>query len=283
MQSASCRKARRPCRPLRWFGFRPDGFARENGPKEFRIFCLGGSTVQGSPFAIETAFSTWLELSLQAAEPKRQWDVVNCGGVSYASYRLVPILEEVLGYEPDLIILYTGHNEFLEDRPELESEVDAMLEYRGGLEQYHHHRDGLTPEELKRWKALVAEAAEYQSTSMYQATIVLEEALKIDDQHAGLHYLAAKCYDALGRSDQARRSYLNAKELDICPLVDVRKLYEDLSDSGIPGGYLLLDHVRPSIPGHQGMEVAPIILVLLLLGVLVILGSSGAPAFIYPL
>ena len=71
--------------------------------------------------------------------------------------------------------------------------------------------------------------------------------------------------------------------MDICPLVDVRKLYEDLSDSGIPGGYLLLDHVRPSIPGHQGMEVAPIILVLLLLGVLVILGSSGAPAFIYPL
>ena len=43
--------------------------------------------------------------------------MINCGGVSYASYRLVPILEEVLeNYSPDLVILYTGQNEFLEDR-----------------------------------------------------------------------------------------------------------------------------------------------------------------------
>ena len=31
-----------------------------------------------------------LELSLRAARPEREWDVINCGGVSYASYRLVP-------------------------------------------------------------------------------------------------------------------------------------------------------------------------------------------------
>ncbi|MCA9102245.1 MAG: tetratricopeptide repeat protein, partial [Planctomycetales bacterium] len=54
--------------------------------------------------------------NLRLADTSRQWTVVNCGGVSYASYRLVPILQEVLGYEPDLVILYTGHNEFLEDR-----------------------------------------------------------------------------------------------------------------------------------------------------------------------
>jgi len=35
------------------------------------------------------------------------------------------------------------------------------------------------------------------------------------------------------------------------PLVDVRRLFEGLTDSGIPGGYRLLDHVHPSIPGHQ--------------------------------
>ncbi len=96
--------------------FAESGFAASKDPGSFRIFCLGGSTVQGRPYQPPTAFSQWLELSLQAAEPGRQWDVVNCGGVSYASYRLVPILEEVLGHEPDLVILYTGHNEFLEDR-----------------------------------------------------------------------------------------------------------------------------------------------------------------------
>lgn len=163
--------------------FCPDSVPRDKKPNDFRIFCLGGSTVQGRPFAIQTSFTTWLELSLRAADPARDWDVVNCGGVSYASYRLVPILEEVLRYEPDLIILYTGHNEFLEDRtyghikrmpevlatlgsflartrtynllregcmrlrsrpehtpdgfPVLRTEVDAMLDYRNGLANYH--------------------------------------------------------------------------------------------------------------------------------------------------
>lgn len=102
--------------PSRRTLFYPDSFAAEKAPHEYRIFCLGGSTVQGSPYSIETSFTTWLELSLQAADPDRSWEVVNCGGLSYASYRLVPILQEVLTREADLIVLYTGHNEFLEDR-----------------------------------------------------------------------------------------------------------------------------------------------------------------------
>lgn len=93
-----------------------DTFAQRKPSGGFRAFCLGGSTVHGRPFAIETAFSTWLKQSLAATDPDRSWEVVNCGGVSYASYRLLPILDEVLQYDPDLIVLYTGHNEFLEQR-----------------------------------------------------------------------------------------------------------------------------------------------------------------------
>lgn len=82
----------------------------------FRVFCFGGSTVQGNPWSKETAFSTWLKLSLESADPDRTWEVINCGGISYASYRLVNIVEECLKYQPDLYIICTGHNEFLEDR-----------------------------------------------------------------------------------------------------------------------------------------------------------------------
>ena len=77
---------------------------------------LGESTVQGEPYTSRTSFTTWLEIQLRATDPSRDWDVVNCGGISYASYRLAPILEECLTYEPDLFILCIGHNEFLEDR-----------------------------------------------------------------------------------------------------------------------------------------------------------------------
>jgi lysophospholipase L1-like esterase len=97
--------------------FAADSFPAEKGPNTFRVFCLGGSTVQGRPYSIETSFTTWLQLSLRAADSSRKWEVINCGGISYASYRLVPILKECLDrYDPDLIVICSGHNEFLEER-----------------------------------------------------------------------------------------------------------------------------------------------------------------------
>lgn len=102
--------------PARYRFFQPDSFLAKKPDKEFRIFCLGGSTVQGRPFSIETSFTRWLEIGLRSADPRKQWKVVNCGGISYASYRLMPILQEVLRRQADLIVVYSGHNEFLEDR-----------------------------------------------------------------------------------------------------------------------------------------------------------------------
>ncbi len=96
--------------------FVADSFSAKKSANEFRIFCLGGSTVQGRPYRPETSFGQWLELELNATGSNNTFNVVNCGGISYASYRLRPVLKEVLNYEPDLIIVATGHNEFLEDR-----------------------------------------------------------------------------------------------------------------------------------------------------------------------
>ncbi len=96
--------------------FCPQSFSAVKKPETLRIFCLGGSTVQGRPYSVETSFTTWLEINLRAALPDTDSEVINCGGISYASYRLVPIMQELLRYEPDLFIIYTGHNEFLEDR-----------------------------------------------------------------------------------------------------------------------------------------------------------------------
>lgn len=94
----------------------PQEFAATKPDQAFRIFCFGGSTVYGRPFHTATAFPRWLELRLRAVHPDRPIEVVNCGGISYASYRIVPMVRECLGHEPDLVIVATGHNEFLEDR-----------------------------------------------------------------------------------------------------------------------------------------------------------------------
>lgn len=91
-------------------------FAATKPTNTFRFFTFGGSTVYGHPYLNDTAFPAWLALEFAGRDATQKFEAINCGGVSYASYRLAPIVHEVLAYQPDLIILAMGHNEFLEDR-----------------------------------------------------------------------------------------------------------------------------------------------------------------------
>lgn len=114
--------------------FQPASFARDKPEGAFRIFALGGSTTQGEPYSTQTAFPQWLQLNLQAAaEQSRNVEVVNCGGLSYASYRVLAILREVLDYQPDLIVIYTGHNEYLERRTYAGYQKPSLRQHWTGL------------------------------------------------------------------------------------------------------------------------------------------------------
>ncbi len=133
-------------------------------------------------------------------------------------------------------------------------------------------RAGLTEQERRQWDDLWTQARANYAAQPIEALRLLREALAIDDQHAGLHYDLAKCYDSLSQFSDARAEYLRAKELDVCPLrilepmndivrqvgsdtrtpvVDVRTLFDRLSRDGIPGGDWFADHVHPTIPGYQ--------------------------------
>ena len=96
--------------------FNKQRFPVEKDANTYRIFCLGGSTTFGHPYDCRTSYPEWLRARLEVIAPERNWEVINCGGISYASYRLARLTEELVKYEPDLFIVYTGHNEFLEER-----------------------------------------------------------------------------------------------------------------------------------------------------------------------
>ena len=96
--------------------FNPQTFAAVKPAGTRRIFCLGGSTTYGHPYDDSTSYPRWLRDMLNAAAPDQPWEVINCGGISYASYRLAWLTDELLQYQPDVLIVHTGHNEFLEDR-----------------------------------------------------------------------------------------------------------------------------------------------------------------------
>jgi tetratricopeptide (TPR) repeat protein len=99
---------------LNWFNYQQFPVSKASGVT--RIFCLGGSTTYGRPYDDRTSFCGWLRAFLPAVDPNRQWEVINAGGISYASYRVVRLMEALVRHEPDLFIIYTGHNEFLEKR-----------------------------------------------------------------------------------------------------------------------------------------------------------------------
>jgi len=91
-------------------------FPKQKPTNTIRIFCFGGSTTYGRPYRAETAFPHWLEINLNLIDPGHNYEVINAGGISYASYRIVHLVEEASRYQPDLFIFYMGHNEFLEAR-----------------------------------------------------------------------------------------------------------------------------------------------------------------------
>ncbi len=105
---------RTAAKKLQWFN--PQDFPLTKGKGDYRIFCMGGSTTYGRPYNDATSFCGWLREYLKASDSRYHWEVVNAGGISYASYRVASLMEELIEYEPDLFIIYCGHNEFLERR-----------------------------------------------------------------------------------------------------------------------------------------------------------------------
>jgi lysophospholipase L1-like esterase len=50
---------------------------------------------------------------LEDAYAERDFEVVNCGVTAINSFALLDFVEEVVHYQPDLILIYAGHNEFV--------------------------------------------------------------------------------------------------------------------------------------------------------------------------
>jgi hypothetical protein len=85
-------------------------FRAEKPAGGFRVFILGGS-IAG------TYGPDSLPEALSRALPGRTIEVLNCGMGGYESFREAMILDEVLDYSPDLIVLLSGHNEMLGSPP----------------------------------------------------------------------------------------------------------------------------------------------------------------------
>jgi lysophospholipase L1-like esterase len=91
-------------------------FRAEKPAGGFRVFVIGESTAAGYPYPPAYAFGAWLERRLRASLPELPIEVVNAAVSGYSSRRALIALREIARYQPDLVIVYSGHNEWAEGR-----------------------------------------------------------------------------------------------------------------------------------------------------------------------
>lgn len=94
--------------------FNPVSVERTRSPGSIRVVVLGGSSTFGFPYGDVVSHPRFLAHRLEALFPGRTVEVANLGAMSYGSQRIAGLLPWVRGLEPDLVVIDTGHNEFVE-------------------------------------------------------------------------------------------------------------------------------------------------------------------------
>ena len=137
------------------------------------------------------------------------------------------------------------------------------------------HRSDLATDQKEKWEGIYQNAAELESTGDFSRAIALFlEAAEIDNQYAELHYRLGRCYWSLQQYQDARRSFVRAREYDTLRfradtrindsiraevegredqgiyLVDIEKTVSENSPHSTPGGELFYEHVHLRFDGN---------------------------------
>ena len=87
-------------------------FTAKKAPGRFRIFVLGESTTIGYPYMNNGSFHRWLQYRLLQTYPGRDFEIINLSLTAVNSFTVLDFGKALLEYEPDAVLVYTGHNEY---------------------------------------------------------------------------------------------------------------------------------------------------------------------------
>jgi lysophospholipase L1-like esterase len=93
-------------------GTAPDMFRAVKAPGTIRIFALGASSTLGYPYMVNGSFPSMLRDRLRERMPGRTVEMVNLGVTAVTSHTVLDFAVRSLDEDPDLIIVYAGHNEY---------------------------------------------------------------------------------------------------------------------------------------------------------------------------
>lgn len=99
---------------------------RDKPADGFRVFIFGGSAAAGLGYSPNVTFARHLERMLRDTYKNRTIEIVNLGIVALSSRQVSLLVKDVVAnFSPDLVIVYSGNNEFLEIHAEKYAQVHA--------------------------------------------------------------------------------------------------------------------------------------------------------------
>ena len=90
----------------------PQKFPVAKAQNTLRVFLLGGSTMAGFPYQLNARINHLLQDRLETYFPGHRFQVINFAMSAVNSFTVLDFSEEITKYDPDLVIIYMGHNEF---------------------------------------------------------------------------------------------------------------------------------------------------------------------------
>ena len=87
-------------------------FKKIKEPNTHRIFVLGASTSVGYPYGHNGSFHRWLQYALNLTYPDKHIEIINLSLTAVNTYTLLDFTEQLVHYQPDTVLIYTGHNEY---------------------------------------------------------------------------------------------------------------------------------------------------------------------------
>lgn len=94
------------------FLVRRQRFPARRTPQTVRVAFLGGSSVQGWPFRpAGGSFPDVVGDRLRERFPEHRIDIINAGVGGYNSFQLVDVAHQLAPLNPDVVVIYAGHND----------------------------------------------------------------------------------------------------------------------------------------------------------------------------
>jgi uncharacterized protein (TIGR02996 family) len=158
------------------------------------------------------------------------------------------------------------------------------------------HRPGLSESQRNEWARLVQAGATDEDAGRFEEALAgYQQAAQIDDQYAELQFRLGRCWLALGRTNEARTAFSEARDLDTLRfradssineriaatarafepsrvrLVDAADVLAGESPGGLPGSEFLFEHVHFRFAGNYRLARV------LADSVVTVLENSGPP------